>query len=709
MRRIKWVVFISGLAAVILQTMLIREGLVLFGGYELISGIVLSVWLIWGGLGSLIFTRLKFAMHAQIVYALLLLFLCLSIVFSVAFLRYALPIFSLPFGETIQLGQVVLIILIALCPTCMIIGAMFPAASRIFQPAHVYLLEGIGAFVGGVLVTFVLLAILPASGILLAAVSLLSICAFFLFNKPLLIIVSLALLLPLTRISDIELLLRRPQMPGQQLIGVEESRYNLIAVTETGSQKNVYTNGVYDFTFPDAYTSEEAVHYALLLHTSPETVLLVGGGMSNCITEISKHPTVKKIVYCELDPTLFQVNEAYIGADMSNDKLVTVFGDARYYIKTAPEKYDVIIINLPDPVNGQLNRFYTAEFFAEAHATLKRGGLFSVRITAPPDIVSPLFAQLLGTVYSTLQTSFSDVVVLPVAKMTFIATDSNIHIDSVVPLLTKRLAERELKLTYVNDYFFDYNLTSEKMQYLQERIEESPRMVNKDMRPVCYYFTTVLWGGVVTEPIRNFFVVLFKIHPLFFLLPLLFIFFFYRRRSIIYVSVFTIGASEIAAEILLIVLFQALYGYVYGWIGAIIACYMLGLACGTLYYLKSQAIRANALRALTYLEFLVAVYFGCIIVLSLVMIPGTQIIIPVLIFGGGFFGGLHFPLSVEVLKQEKAGYVYSTDLIGSSLGALLTAVILVPILGIAYALIIFAVLNLLVGTGLKTIMPNPEL
>jgi spermidine synthase len=255
----------------------------------------------------------------------------------------------------------------------------------------------------------------------------------------------------------------------------------------------------------------------------------------------------------------------------------------------------------------------------------------------------------------------------------------------------------------VNEVFFSYDLTNEKMYYLQERIQESPRMVNTDVRPVCYYFTTVLWGGVVTEPVRNFFVMLFKIHPLFFLLPLLVVFFFYRRRSIIYVSVFTVGASEIAAEIILIVLFQALYGYIYGWIGAIIACYMLGLACGTLYYLKSPAIRENAIRTLAWLEVLVAAYFGLIIILTFIMVPGTQIIIPVLIFGGGVFGGLHFPLSVKALTRQSAGYVYSTDLIGSSIGALLTAVILVPIVGIVYALVIFAILNLLVGIGLRTI------
>jgi spermidine synthase len=48
-------VFVSGIAAVIGQTIIIREGIALFSGNELVSGIVLCFWLLWTGAGSLIF------------------------------------------------------------------------------------------------------------------------------------------------------------------------------------------------------------------------------------------------------------------------------------------------------------------------------------------------------------------------------------------------------------------------------------------------------------------------------------------------------------------------------------------------------------------------------------------------------------------------------------------------------------------------------
>jgi predicted membrane-bound spermidine synthase len=84
-------------------------------------------------------------------------------------------------------------------------------------------------------------------------------------------------------------------------------------------------------------------------------------------------------------------------------------------------------------------------------------------------------------------------------------------------------------------------------------------------------------------------------------------------------------------------------------------------------------------------------------------VPGENIIVPVLMFFGGFLGGLHFPLSVRILARKKAGIVYAVDLFGSSLGALITSVIFIPILGIVFTLFLFIALNFLIAIGLRTL------
>jgi spermidine synthase len=588
----------------------------------------------------------------------------------------------------------------------MVFGALFPAASRILAPEKVYLFEGLGAFFGGIIITFLLLEILPPFGIMLIAVSILLLVVLTVERRIKLLFLPVLLMVGLLWVNRVEFFFSRAQMGGQNLVGLDESRYGVIAVTKSGEQYNFFTNGLYDFSHPDLYSSEQAVHYALLLHPEPRSVLLVGGGIGNSISQVLKHPSIGNITYVELDPLLFSMGEVYLGGNLgAEEKLNIIFGDARYYVRNSPEQYDVIIVNLPDPVNAQINRFYTREFVAEAKAILNQGGLLSVRITAPPDIISPIYGQLLNTLYMTLNTSFEHVIALPAAKATFIAGDYPVECTGIADTLGSRIDRRRLDLTYVNPYYFRYDLSLEKIEYLNNRFRESAGYVNTDLKPVCYYFTSILWGGLLSETLRRGFIGLFGLPPIFFLLPLLLVFFFYRRRSLIYVSVLAVGASEISAEVILIVLFQVFYGYIYGWIGAIIAAYMLGLAVGTLGYLKIPVLRRKPLAVLARVELVMAVYFAIMIAVALTEPPLVNMIIPVLVFGGGLMGGLHFPLSIAIISRERAGFVYGIDLIGSSLGALMTAMILIPVLGIVFTLAIFGLMNLFVGVGLS-LMPD---
>ncbi|UCC12887.1 MAG: methyltransferase domain-containing protein [candidate division WOR-3 bacterium] len=703
MKDVRWAVFTSGAAAVIAQTVLIREGLSLFGGYELISGILLSMWLVWAGIGSFFFSRLRFRGRTTTVYAVLLAVLSMCLVYSLVISRYALRIFGLPFGEVIPLHIVVVITMIMLAPTCFVFGMLYPSASRIISPEKVYLLEGIGAFLGGIAVSFFFVQIMPPCGIILSMIIVLLVCLGLLTSKKLLTI-PLVLCLLFFQIPSIEWFLREQQLGRQELVGLKESKYGVIAVTKMHGQLNIFTNGVFDFSYPDQYSTEQAVHYPLLLHRQPRSVLLIGGGVGHCIEQIQKHPSIENITYVELDPSLLTVGEQFIGRTANGKAQVHyVFGDARYLVKTTDESFDVIILNIPDPVNAQLNRFYTREFFGEVRKVLRSDGLFSLGISAPADIIGPLFGQFLNSIDRSLRASFTSILHLPAARTTFIAGEHVENIDSIPDVLSRRIRERNLDLEYVSEYYFAFDFTAEKLRYIEQQVAHSDGIMNTDARPVCYYFTMMLWGGIVTDGMRNLFSRLFTAHPLLFLLPLVGILLFFKRRSMVYLSVFTIGASEISAEIILIVLFQIFYGYLYGWIGAIIACYMLGLACGTFFYMRSSLIRGKYIRLLSYVEIAMALYCALIAAVLVFTIPGAHIVILILIFSGGFLGGLHFPLSVKIMRRRNAGIVYGIDLVGSSIGALITAILFIPILGLVYTLMLLIIVNLLVSWGLRTI------
>ncbi len=708
MARVNWAVVVSGAASVVTQTLLIREALALFSGNEIVSGVLLCFWLLWAGTGSIIFSRIQLRADPRMVYAVLLIVLPVLSVLSLCFIRIAPRVFGLPLGEVIDLGKVVITSMLTLGPICLVFGALFPAASRILAPAKVYFFEGLGAFCGGVLVSFVMISLLPPFGILLLMVIVVWISILYLLHRVRLLFLPLLLLAVLPAVHPVEMSFRRMQMGTGDLIGLAESRYGAIAVTQTGGQCNFYTNGLYDFSYPDLYSSEEAVHYVMLMHSDPRSVLLIGGGIGGCVDELLKHPGVESVTYVELDPLLFRMGEEYLGSNLrGRERLSLVFGDARYHVKRTAERYDVVIVNLPDPVNAQIDRFYTAEFFEETRRILNPGGLVSVRITAPSDIISPLYGQLLRTIQNTLASSYEHIIVLPVAKMTFIVSDAALASEGISDTLDARIVARNLDLTYVRDYYYRYALSDERMEYVRTRIAASTGHTNRDLKPVCYYFTSILWGGIVSPAVRKVFVGLFGLAPVLFFLPLLLVFFFYRRRSIIYLSVLAVGASEISAEVILIVLFQVFYGYVYGWIGAIVASYMLGLAAGVLVVLKIPSLKTRPVDNLMKIELSLAVHLAFVIALALLRPPVTSVAIAILVFAAGLLGGMHFPLGLAALQDRGAGIVYGVDLIGSSIGALATAVVLVPLLGIVQTLLLLIALNLLVSIGLATVRPRP--
>ena len=87
--------------------------------------------------------------------------------------------------------------------------------------------------------------------------------------------------------------------------------------------------------------------------------------MAGTINEILKY-RVKSLDYLELNPAMIEVGEMFT-SNVIRDSVVNIINrDARLYIKKQNErKYDVVLINLPDPNSAQINRYFTLEFFEE--------------------------------------------------------------------------------------------------------------------------------------------------------------------------------------------------------------------------------------------------------------------------------------------------------------------------------------------------------
>ena len=211
-------------------------------------------------------------------------------------------------------------------------------------------------------------------------------------------------------------------------------------------------------TVPDPAAAEEAVHFALLEHPDPRRLLLIGGGVNGSVAEALKHPSLERIDYVELDPMIFDIAARYLPrsgtrcAEMTR-VCTSTLSDGRRFLKSTSDTFDVIIVNLPDPHTAQLNRFYTEEFYREAAARLRPGGIVSFQVTSSEDYINPELADFLRCLQRTLRQVFPEVAAIPGETVHFFAAARPGTLTTDPQELLRRLRARRLHTQYVREYF----------------------------------------------------------------------------------------------------------------------------------------------------------------------------------------------------------------------------------------------------------------
>ena len=279
-----------GGAAAGIQVFLLREFGVQFQGNELVYGLVLAAWLMWGGLGSLRASNREFS--GGRLSALFLLALIGSPV-SFILLRSSRWILGLLPGETIGLWPVLLFALAATFFVNYPLGKIFVAASReAGSVAAAYAWESLGAAFSGGFAYLILIRFLSnwraagALGVIFAFVVLFRDRDRRAGTIPL---AAAALVLNASLIiadAPSQRIFWRPY----SLIEAADSAYGNWQVIRTAEQLTFYDNGLKAYSHPDPASAEEAVHFAMLQHPAARGILLIGGGASGSLVEILKYP-----------------------------------------------------------------------------------------------------------------------------------------------------------------------------------------------------------------------------------------------------------------------------------------------------------------------------------------------------------------------------------------------------------------------------------
>jgi spermidine synthase len=144
-------------------------------------------------------------------------------------------------------------------------------------------------------------------------------------------------------------------------------------------------------------------HLPALLHPNPRSVLIVGFGAGVTAGSFVLYPGIERIVICEIEPLIPRVVSRYFSRENNsvlNDPRVTViYDDARHYLLTTREKFDIIT---SDPIHPWLKgaaTLYTREYFELVKSHLNPGGVVTQWVPlyeSAPDVVKSQFATLFG-------------------------------------------------------------------------------------------------------------------------------------------------------------------------------------------------------------------------------------------------------------------------------------------------------------------------
>ncbi len=175
----------------------------------------------------------------------------------------------------------------------------------------------------------------------------------------------------------------------------EVTPYQRIAVTHRGGDTRLYLNGALQFSSVDEYRYHEAlVHPAMVSVAAPRRVLIMGGGDGLAVREVLRHESVEAVQLVDLDPAMTRIFDgrpelAALNAESFSDSRVRVTNtDAFTWLQQqrslAPEdRYDVAIIDFPDPNDYGLGKLYTTQFYRMLGAVLDEDGVFAVQSTSP--------------------------------------------------------------------------------------------------------------------------------------------------------------------------------------------------------------------------------------------------------------------------------------------------------------------------------------
>ena len=161
----------------------------------------------------------------------------------------------------------------------------------------------------------------------------------------------------------------RRKTPFQQMQILETEAYGRALVLD----------GIVQTTEGDEYIYHEMMtHIPIMAHPNPRRVLVIGGGDGGIAREALRHPTVERVVMVEIDPVVIQFCRRHLpkicGRAFGDRRLEVIVDDGAKYVRETSERFDVAIVDSPDPI-GPAKVLFVTQFYRNIARVLRGPGV----------------------------------------------------------------------------------------------------------------------------------------------------------------------------------------------------------------------------------------------------------------------------------------------------------------------------------------------
>jgi spermidine synthase len=740
--------FAAGLLATAAQVLLLRELVVDAAGDEAAIGVGLALWLAGIALGASVARRRRTPAapsDAAVGLALLAVLPPLAIVGG-RWLRLALAPGA---GELPGIGLALALSAATLAPPGLAVGwtftALAAAAARLWEAgegiARLYIVESLGSLAGGVAVALLAgawvapLRLAAAFGVAAAVLALASSRAGTLARPRLHGVVAAACLALVVVAPALDRSSERARFagtaPGLPLRAAVDTPYQHLAIGGD-DVRHLYASGQYVGSFPDPWEAGSLGHLLALLAPHPRSVLLVGGLERGLVPVLLEHPFAR-IVVLEPDRAAYEFLLAWLPetdrAALRDPRVRVVHDDPRHFVAgRRGGKFDLVLLLGAEPTTLLRARLATVEFLRAVAARLQPEGAVVMSVRTAPLALAGQTGALAGSLVRTLQEAFPVVRATPGPDALLVAGRDPAAVTLDPAVLASRWRERGVSSPSFDPAMLAALLNPDRVATDEAALlaAAARQETSRDDRPVSFLHalsrrqqtTAGAWGRVVAGAGR--------VPP-----PALVLLAFlpslavvareqlargtrtHRARMAGSHAVAVVGAAGMGWWLLLLFSFQTHAGALYGWLGALTATFMLGLAVGAALApraafapgARDEASLPGAVRALR-LSLVAAAVFAATLPWTLPaaarasaagILPALVSHAALLLAAGVVTGGL-FPIAAEVrlaagdAAGEAAGRLESADHVGAAAAALLGAVLFVPLLGAIGAVWLLAAL-----------------